>query len=290
MPAINYADKFERDIAQKYTRELTSSALGTTPVRFADARTVKIPRMTLAGYKEHGRSGGWNRQAFSNDYESKTLTHDRDVEFYVDAMDVDESNQVVSAANITNTFLTEHSIPEIDKFRYSKLYAEYTGKGGTVDTTALTEESVLRVFDKLTLQMDEAEVPEEGRMLYITPTAHDALKRAKEIQRSMGVAAGGIDRRVRSLDDITFVKVPSSRMLSAYNFTDGVTPGVGAKQINMILCHPSAVISPIKHTAIYLFAPGQHTGGDGYLYQNRLYMDLFLIERKLPGVQINATA
>ena len=67
-------------------------------------------------------------------------------------------------------------------------------------------------------------------------------------------------------------------------------PGVGAKQINMILVNPAAVIAPVKHSAIYLWEPGSHTGGDGYLYQNRRYTDLFLIERKADGVQINAEA
>ena len=99
-----------------------------------------------------------------------------------------------------------------------------------------------------------------------------------------------MNRAVRSLDDVEMVMVPSSRMKTAYDFSDGAVPAVGAKQINMILIHPRSVIAPIKHAAIYLWPPGSHTGGDGDLYQNRSYTDLFLIERKADGVQINVEA
>lgn len=285
----NYVDSFLTQLEQKYSRELTSSALTTESAMFIGAKTVKIPRLDLGGYKDHDRSGGWNRQAISNDFELKVLQHDRNVEFYVDAMDVDETNQILSAANITNTFVQEQAIPELDKYRYSKIYSEYTGLGKTPDTTAPTLDNVLQIFDAMMKAMDEAEVPLEGRKLYVTPTIIELLKQANDLRRVVMVqqSGGAVNRAVRSLDDVEMVMVPSSRMKTAYDFTDGATAAVGAKQINMILVHPRSVIAPIKHSAIYLWPPGSHTGGDGYLYQNRSYTDLFLIERKADGVQIN---
>lgn len=285
----NYVDAFLTQLEQKYSRELTSSALTTQNTIFMNAKTIKIPRLDLAGYKDHSRAGGWNRQAISNDFELKVLQHDRDVEFYVDAMDVDETNLILSAANITNVFVTEQAIPELDKYRYSKIYSEYVALGKTPDTTVPTLDNVLQIFDAMMKAMDEAEVPLEGRKLYVTPTIMELLKQANDLRRVVLVqqAGGAVNRAVRSLDDVEMVMVPSSRMKTAYDFTDGAVPAVGAKQINMILVHPSSVIAPIKHSAIYLWPPGSHTGGDGYLYQNRIYTDLFLIERKADGVQIN---
>lgn len=287
--AYNYVDSFLTQLEQKYSRELTSSALTTDRAMFVGAKTVKIPRLDLGGYKDHDRSGGWNRQAIANDFELKVLEHDRNVEFYVDAMDVDETNQILSAANITNVFVTEQAIPELDKYRYSKLYSEYVALGKTPDTTVPSLENVLQIFDSMMKAMDEAEVPLEGRRLYVTPTIQELLKQANDLRRVVMVqqSGGAVNRAVRSLDDVEMVMVPSSRMKTAYDFTDGAVPAVGAKQINMILVHPRSVIAPIKHSAIYLWPPGSHTGGDGYLYQNRSYTDLFLIERKADGVQIN---
>jgi len=86
------------------------------------------------------------RQTLANDFELKVLEHDRNVEFYVDAMDVDETNQILSAANITNVFVTEQAIPELDKYRYSKLYSEYVALGKTPDTTVPSLENVLQIL------------------------------------------------------------------------------------------------------------------------------------------------
>ena len=86
------------------------------------------------------------------------------------------------------------------------------------------------------------------------------------------------------------VTVPSARMKSKYDFSDGFTAADDARQINMILLHPSCVIAPVKRSAIYLFAPGEHTAGDGWLYQNRFFTDLFIISSKIGGVKINVEA
>lgn len=291
--AINYVDAFLTQLQQKYTRELTSSALTSDQARFIGAKNVKIPRMTLSGYKDHNRAAGWNAGTYGNDFEIKTLTHDRDVSFYVDAEDVDETNQILTVANITNVFLTEQAIPELDKYRYSKLYADFVSFGGVADTTALTLANILTVFDQLMQNMDDANVPVSGRKIYLTPAVNTLLKQANQMQRFInidGSTSGTINRTVHSLDDVEIIIVPSDRMKTVYDFTDGAVSGVGAKQINMILVHPTAIIAPIKRTAIYLWAPGTHTEGDGWLYQNRSYTDLFLIQNKVPGIQINTVA
>ena len=117
--------------------------------------------------------------------------------------------------------------------------------------------------------------------------------RQQQITRNIlvnGKYDGALNRAVRSLDGVKIVSVPKDRFKTAYDFTDGFVPADGALQINMILAHPRSIIAVEKHSAINLWPPGKHTQGDGYLYQNRRYGDLFLIERKIDGVKINAEA
>lgn len=292
--AINYAERFEREIQQQFQRELTSADMDTNrSYKFIDAQTIKVPTITLSGYKDHVRDGTKNRGTVGNTFQAFTLTHDRNIEFYVDEMDVDETNQVLSAANITAVFNQEQAIPELDAFRYSKLYAEFVALGGQVDTTPLTEENILQVFDKMMEAMDEAAVPESGRMLKVTPRIYTMLKNAEKIQRYIDVSGGakGINRNVRSLDDVTIVKVPSDRMKTLYDFTEGFVPGEGAKQINMMLYHPSAILAPVKVADIYLWNKGETPeSAFGYLYQNRMYTDLFVIKAKKDAIAINVEA
>jgi hypothetical protein len=290
--SINYAERFERQIEQQFARELTSANIATNNrYRFIDAQTIKIPTIQLSGYKDHERDGSKNRGTVGNTYQVFYLKHDRDIEFFVDEMDVDETNQVLSAANITAVFNEEQAIPELDAYRYSKLYAEFVEAGGTVDNTVLTEANILDIFDKMMEDMDEAGVPQSGRILKVTPPVYTMLKNAEGIQRTLDVTGGakGINRNVRSLDEVTIDTVPSDRMKTAYNFTTGFTPADTADQINMILCHPSAILAPVKVADIYLWNKGETPeSAYGYLYQNRMYTDLFIIKAKIGAVAINA--
>ena len=296
MAVYDYAEQFTQQLAQKYVRELVSHdlTLSNPGIKFLNAQTIKIPRMTVSGYKDHNRRAmGFNSGTITNDWEPKKLSHDRDIEFAIDPMDIDETNLVLEVANIQNTFETEQAIPEKDSYRFSKLYAEaktYKSKGAVIDTTTLTAANILEWFDEQMAIMDDQSVPQEGRMLYVTSAVNKLLKSADGITRTINAgAAGVIDRRVHGLDDVTIKTVPLARFKTQYNFTDGCVPAAAAKQINMILVHPSCVISRDKYAYMKLFTPGTDSRtADKYVYQNRYYTDTFLIENKAPGIAINA--
>lgn len=292
--AINYAEQFRPDIEQQFARELTSGDLAqNNKYKFIDAQTIKVATITLSGYKDHVRDGSKNRGTLGNEYQPFALTHDRNIEFYVDEMDVDETNHVLSAAHITATFNSEQAIPELDAYRYSKLYTDFIASGGTAETTTLTETNILTVFDKMMQDMDEAAVPQSGRMLKVTPPVYTMLKNAEKLQRTMDVTGGAnaINRNVRSLDEVTIVTVPSDRMKTSYDFTEGFVPAAGAKQINMMLYHTSAILAPTKVSDVYLWNKGETPeSAYGYLYQNRMYTDLFVIKAKKAAIAINAQA
>lgn len=298
MAVYSYAEVFERELAQKYARELISHdlTLSNPGIKFLNAQTIKIPKITVSGYKDHSRTGmGFNAGTITNDWEPKKLDHDRDVEFAIDPMDIDETNLTLEVANIQNVFETEQAIPEKDSYRFSKLYAEaktYASDGAVVDTTALTAANILEWFDEQMSKMDDLSVPQEGRIFYVTSAINKLLKSADGITRTISVgAAGVIDRRVHGLDDVQIKTVPSARFKTKYEFTNGCTPAAAAKQVNAMLLHPSCVISRDKYAYMKLFTPGTDSRtADKYVYQNRYYTDTFLIQNKACGIAINAEA
>lgn len=298
MAVYDYAELFNRELQQKYARELTSYALtqSNPGIKFINAQTIKLPRMTVSGYKDHNRATlGFNAGTLSNDWEPKKLEHDRDIELFIDPMDVDETNLVLEVTNLQNTFEDEQAIPEKDSYRYSKLHAEaikYAAKGAVIDTTVLTVANILEWFDTQMATMDDLSVPSEGRKLYVTSNINKLLKSAQGITRNIDARnGGGIDRRVYSLDDVQIIIVPSARFKTLYDFTDGCVPAATAKQMNVILVHPSCVISRDKYAYIKVFTPGSDSRtADKYVYQNRYYTDTFLIENKACGIAINADA
>lgn len=294
MAVYQYAEQFTQFLAQKYEKELCSDALmhSNPQITFLNAQTIKLPRLTLSGYKDHTRTAGFNTGNIANDWEPKKLAHDRDIEFFVDPMDIDETNLALAVANIQNTFENEQAIPEKDCYNFSKLHTELTNFHGRIDsTTVLTAQNILAVFDEEMSKMDDAGVPVDGRILYATPAVKKLLKEADGIQRVINVnGANEVNRNVHSLDDVTIKMVQSGRMKTKYNFTDGCVAAADADQINFILVHPSCVVARDKYAYISLFTPGTDSRtADGYLYQNRNYWDLFLIERKVAGCAMHVT-
>ena len=294
MAVYEYAETFTDLLQQKYAKELCSDELtqSNQGVKFINAQTIKLPVITVSGYKDHTRTPGFNEGSLSNNWIPKKLEHDRDIEFFVDPMDIDETNLTLSVANIQNTFETEQAIPEKDSYRFSKLHAELVQYSGRIDTTVITAANFLEAFDEEMAIMDEAGVPEEGRMLYATPTMKKIIKEAEGLQRVMSVSTPStVNRNVHSLDDVVIKMVPAARMKTAYDFTEGCVAAEAAKQINWILIHTSCVVCRDKYSYIKLFTPGTDSRtADGYLYQNRNFGDLFLLEKKLAGCAMNVQA
>lgn len=296
MAVLNYAEQYLQGLQQRFTQGLFFNELYNTPnnaqIKWLNAKTIQIPRIDVGGMVDHDREtvGSFSRQV-DNSWETKTLGHDREFRTLVDPVDVDETNMAITIANTTRVFNDEQKIPEMDKYMASKLFSEFEEYGGVADETVLTEANVLKVYDELMEKMDEAEVPGEGRILYVTPAVNTMLKNAEQIQRQLAVTdnSGVVKRGVRSLDDVNVKWVPSSRMKTVYDFTRGATEGAGAVQINMILVHPGSMLAPQKYEFVSLDQPSAGTGGK-FLYFERKYWDVFAIERKVPGMAFNVEA
>lgn len=296
MAVLEYATIFSNVLRELYGQELTCDDLyhSNSDIQIVNGKDIKIPKLSVSGYKDHTRGGSFNSGTYSNGYETKTLDHDRDIEFAVDPLDVNETNLVVTVSNIQNRFEKTQAIPELDSYTYSKIYAEAKRVNAKIKTTALTSANVLSDFDDNLEAFAEAGVPLDRAILYATPGYKKLLKNAEGIQRTLEVSSSsGIDRRVRSIDDINkIVEVPSARMKSLFDFTDGCKADSTAKQIDYILIDPEAQVSRVKYAYIKMFTPGTDSRtADNYMYQNRKVNGTFGIDELLKsGVIIHAEA
>lgn len=297
MAVLQYATQFDNRIRDLYGHELISNALfnSNQDIQIVNAKDLKIPRLTVSGYKDHTRGGNYNSGNYSNNYETKQLDHDRDIEFIVDPMDVDETNTVVSIANIQARFERKQAIPELDSYTFSKLYSEAVRVGATIKNTAITAANVLSDFDDNCEAFEDAGVPLGRCILYCTAAYKKALKNAEGIQRTLEVSGGvkGIDRRIHTMDDLGEIKVvPLERFKTAYDFTEGYKADATGKQINYILVDPEAQVSRVKYAYINTYTPGHDSRtADNYLYQNRRYNGTFALDEELKqGCIINAEA
>ena len=139
--------------------------------------------------------------------------------------------------------------------------------------------------------MDEALVPFSGRILYVTPAVKTLLKNASQIGLSRPVdgTAKEINRIVDRLDEVTLNTVPSVLMKTAYDFGTGFKAGSSAKQINMFLVHPTAILTPSKYSFVGVQAPAAGTKGD-YIYYEKEYSDVFILNNRASAIAFNTEA
>lgn len=306
MAVLNYATEYSRALAQAFPYVLNFGALYSTPnnnrYRWVNAKTIEIPSISTTGRVNADRDTVAQAQRnYDNAWETKTLTNERKWSTLVHPMDIDQTNMVTTIQNITQVFNEEQKFPEMDAYTISKIFADWgtvddplasvAGTKRTPDTTVLTVSNVLQVFDSLMLKMDNERVPANGRILYVTHEVKKMLNNADKISRSIDVTSGpnAIDRRVNRLDEVQIIGVPATLMKTLYNFTSGWAVGSGAKQINMFLVHPVAVITPVSYTFSRLDEPSALSEGK-YTYYEESFEDVFILNKKSGAIQFNAEA
>ena len=297
MAAVNYAEAYERALAQAYPNVLNFGELynvaNNRTYKFVDSKTIHIPSISVTGRKNVNRDSidGVFQRNVDNEWETKTLTFYREWSTSIDPADVMDTNMVLTIQNATQVFNETQKFPEKDAYTISKIYADWVAEGKTADTTALNVDNVLAVFDKLMEQMDEALVPAQGRILYVTPAVKTLLKQASNIGLSRNVQNGEntINRVVDRLDEIKLISVPSFLMKTAYTFSTGFAPSGSAKQINLFLVHPSAILTPSKYAFVGMEAPAAGTKGD-YIYYEKEYSDVFILNNRTGAIAFNVEA
>ena len=302
MAAINYAAEYAQALAQAYPNVLHFGALYATEnngrYRMGEnGKSVYIPRIKTSGRVDSDRDSLVQaKRNFDNSWELKPLTHQRQWNTLVHPMDIQQTNDVASIQNITQVFNETQKFPEMDAYLISQLYKLWTTKDAnddddvamTADTTDLDETNVLSVFDDLMEKMDEALVPATGRILYVTSTTHKLLKQAEGIVRQMSVQEGGsnVSRIINRLDEVEIVSVPTTLMKTDYDFEEGFEAKQSAKQINMFLVHPTAVITPVSYEFAQLDAPSATTNGK-YYYFEESFEDVFILNMRKGALQFN---
>lgn len=296
MAVVNYAEAYERALAQAYPNVLNFGELYNTPnnriYTFLNAKTIHIPSISVSGRTNVNRDSidGVFQRNVDNDYEDKTMQFYREWSTSIDPADVDETNMVLTIQNATKVFNETQKFPEKDAYLVSKVYADWTAQGGIANTTTPDVDNILSIFDKMMEDMDEALVPFNGRICYVTPAVKTLLKNASQIGLFKDVTKqGNINRIVNRLDEVKLVTVPSVLMKTAYKFAKGFAEEAGAGQINMFLVHPSAILTPSKYSFVGVQAPAAGTKGD-YIYYEKEYSDVFILNNRTAAIAFNVTA
>lgn len=291
MPNLNYAAQYGRELANAYPYLSYYGDLWNAgeSQRFRPLRgkTVYIPSMTTSGARavNRDRIDGVFTRGFEVNWEAHDLQMDREWDTLVDPMDIDETNEVATIANITRTFNEFQKVPEMDAYMSSKL-AGFASAFGGVSTASLDGSSILTEWDKAIAYMTNQRVNRDRVRCKITPAAYKLLKEATSMTRFIEVTNGiqAVDRNIAKLDGIVIEEVPEDVLKTAYLFTTGWAINTGsAQQINFLLYDPMAIAAPIIYDTSMMSAPTAQSKGK-YLYYERYYYDVFILAQRQAGV------
>jgi len=246
----------------------------------ANAGEIMVPKLSLQGMATYSRSTGYVGGTVDVAWETVAADYERGRKFSVDVLD-DEETRNVAFGKLAGQFIKHKVAPEIDAYRIAKI-ASTASIGGTTGTLS-SGADVVTALRAAASAMDNAEVPYEDRVLFITPAL---LGLVEDLDTTKSRAA---------LDSFSqVVKVPQTRMYTKITLYDGTTSGQEAggyikdatsgKDINFLAVHKEAVCQFHKHAAPKIIPPEMNADSDGYIYAYRLTSICKVYDNKLAGV------
>ncbi|WP_107838961.1 hypothetical protein [Metasolibacillus meyeri] len=299
--SIAYATIFQQELDKQLLVGATSGWMepNSRLVKYNGGNEVKIPNILMDGLGDYDRADGFVKGSVTMTWQTHELTQDRGRTFSIDSMDVDESNFVVTAGAVMGEFQRTKVIPELDAYRYSKIAAlaiaasKASGGYNPTDTTILN-----KLLYDIAIMQDQIG---EGDSLVLTLpyTVAAILDSNTTIQKRLDVIEfeqGGIKTKVKALDGHPIIRVPSTRLQTAYEFMDGETAGQeqggfkaasDAKNINWIISARNAPIAISKTDKVRVFDPNTNQNADAWKLDYRQYHDLWIPANKFSGVFVN---
>ena len=290
---VNYAGQYSRELANAYPYLSYYGDLWNQgeSVRFRPLRgkTVYIPSMTTSGSRpvNRDRIDGVFTRNWNLDWQAVDLDMDREWDTLVDPMDMAQTDEVATIANVSRTFNEFQKIPEQDAYMSSKLAGFAAGFGG-VDGTTLTAANILETWDTYLAYMTNQRVNRDRLSVKMTPDVYKLLKEAAGLTRFVDTGEGfrGVDRNIARLDGVRIEEVPADMMQTAYDFSDGWATVAGSQTINMLFYNPDSIAAPIVYDVSMISAPTAQSKGK-WLYYERYYYGVFALAQRQAGIFAN---
>lgn len=268
-------------------------------IKYSGGSEVKIPQIYMDSLADYSRSEGFVDGDISLTYETKTFTQDRGRKFSIDENDVDESNFILTASALMGEYQRTIVAPEVDAYRYSTIASNCIAKnraktGYTPETSTILE----ALYDDIAQVTD---IVGEGTELVIsiaTPVLNK-LSLADKVSKSLMVTdfkKGDLVLKVKAIDNIPLIAVPSARMKTEYLFKDGKTIGqtkggfeatANSKDINWIITPKTAPIAVAKTDNMRVFSPEENINKRAYSTDFRKYHDLWISENNIKVCWVN---
>jgi len=296
-----YGEQLQKKLDTSATLGLTSGWMDANAgqVEYNGGNKIRMPEIETTGLKDYDRDKGYPEGSVTLRFKDYDMTMDRGTSFQLDAMDVNETNFIANATTVTSEFQKEHVLPEIDAYRYSKLYALLKAAEKLTAYTATAKDVMDALFSDIGKVRDKVgeDVP---LVISIAQPVKTMLELNDKFTKLLNVAdfkAGVISTQLKQINNCFLKPVPSARMKTAYLFRDGKTagqeaggfvPGEASKQINWIITEQKAPIAVTKQDKMKIIDPDTYQKADAWFIGYRRYHELWFPETRYDKGWVNA--
>lgn len=273
--SVELVTKYLPYVDEVFTKESKRTLVTNTDFSWDGAKTIKVYKVTTAKMNDYNRDAENNGSRYGKvetldaTTQTMTLTKDRSFTFEIDTLDMDETQEQLASDSALARQIREVCVPEIDTYVYNVMC---TNAGNKPEAIALTAENIYNEIIKANCVLDDNNVPETNRVMFVTPQVYLLLKQCKDITMETNI---GNDLRLKGvigiIDGVTVIKIPANRLPVDFGF---------------MIAHPVATVAPIK-----LEDYNTHNnppGISGTLVEGRLCYDAFVLDNKAKAIYYQA--
>lgn len=291
--SIGLAAEYLPLLDEIYKAESKTAILDTAQdrVRWSnDTHSFYLFETDMVGLGDYSRNGGFVRGDVTASWRQYTPQYDRARQFLVDRLDNAES-MGMAFGTLASEFMRTKVIPEVDAIRFRDYSKNASNSMKTAENIS-TGSGAVAAIDLGVEKLDDAEVPYEGRILFVSPTMYKYLKSG--ITRYTMNGENGIDYNVEMYNDMRVITVPSGRFNTAITLAQpSAHDGAGGysttgSTINFMIIHPSAVMQVMKLANPRIFSPEVVQEADAWQYDFRQYHGAWVKHQKANGIYVNA--
>ena len=278
---------------EAYKAESKTAILDTLTdyVRFTGGNTVNIFNIAPVGMANYDRNAGFVPGDVTGTWQPYVLETDRGRSYQVDFLDNEQAMSLV-VPNLLGTVERQHIIPEVDAYRFAQ-YASGAAAGNVVTETLSAGAATVASIDSASVALDNAEVPYEGRILFVSPAVYGLLRGG--ITRLVPNGEKDVNNMIEVYNDMRVIRVPQPRFQTAITLNapttssgaGGFAPATGASAINYMIIHPSAVLQVMQHYVPRMFSPEQNIEADAWRVQPRYAHGAWVKTHKTNGIFVS---
>ena len=293
--SIGLASEYLPLLDEVYKAESKTAILDTAQdmVRWSDEyHTFYLFETDMVGLGDYSRNDGFVRGDVTAQWRAYEPQWDRGRQFLIDRIDNAES-MGMAFGTLSGEFMRTKVVPETDAVRFAT-YATNAASAMKTTETISSGAAAVAAIDLGTEKLDDAEVPYEGRILFVNPTMYRYLKSG--ITRYTMNGENGIDYNVEMYDSMRVITVPSGRFNTAVTLgqpTDHDGAGgytATGSTINFMIIHPTAIMQAVKLANPRIFSPDVTQEAQAWMYDFRQYHGAWVKHQKANGIYLNAPA